>query len=279
MANEITGSIILISSKWFLVATTVFCLGATARGENSNSLADGLVAYWKVDETEGTSARDATGNGHTGTLVQQASFESGRMGNAARLELKIHPPVGSRVTVEPFDIEGGGRHLTLAAWIHPYAFGRCAKRQARIIAKTESKGQYMGGTHHFTLTFWGQGLRFAMTTDTGRSDVITKPKLIEPHCWHHVAATWDGATMKVYLNGKLVGSETRDGDLLKAPSVGICIGNETKYIEGINFQGLLDDVRIYNRGLGDSEVKALSALGRVTAAAPANLEARKGWTL
>lgn len=228
----------------------------------STELDEGLLAHWKFDETAGSTAEDASGNGRKATLVERATWRRGLIDNAVQLELKIHPPVGSRLTIEPFDVEGGDRHITLAAWIHPYAFGRCAKRQARIVSKTQSRGQYMGGTHYWTLTFWEQGLRFALTTDTGRSDVISKPRLVQPNQWHHVAATWDGVRMKIYLNGRLVGSEPRDGNLLKAPMVGICIGNETKYIEGINFQGLIDEVRIYNRALSPQDVNRLSSTNR-----------------
>ena len=227
-----------------------------------DGLGDGLIAHWKFDESNGVKAQDASGSGHTETLLKQAEFRPGLIGNAAQLELAIHPPVGSRVTVEPFEIEGGDRHITLAAWIHPYAFGRCAKRQARIISKTQSEGQYMGGTHYWTLTFWEQGLRFALTTDTGRSDAITDSKIVQPNKWYHVADTWDGATMWLYLNGKQVASQARDGQLLSTPSVGICIGNETKYIEGINFQGLIDEVRVYSRGLTANEVEDLVKMGR-----------------
>ena len=219
--------------------------------------ADGLVAHWTFDEIDGNTVCDSSGNRHVVTLMKEAVIMPGRIGKAARLEIKIHPPVGSRMMVEPIDIEGGDRNLTLTAWIHPYAFGRCAKRQARIIAKTESRGQYMGGTHYWTLTFWDQGLRFALTTDTGRSDVITEPKIVKPGQWYHIVATWDGEVMKIYLDGKEVGQAKRGGNLLRAPNVGVCIGNETKYIEGINFQGLIDDIRIFNRGLSEKEILEL----------------------
>lgn len=225
-----------------------------------DDLSSGLVAHWRFDESAGRSAADASGNGHVATLAEQAAWQPGRINGAVQLELKIHPPVGSRVTIEPFDIEDGDRHLTLAAWVHPYSFGRCAKHQARIIAKTESRGQYMGGTHYWTLTFWEQGLRFALTTDTGRSDAISEPRIVQPNQWYHIAATWDGQVMRLYLNGKQVASQPRDGSLLRAPHVGICIGNETKYIEGINFQGLIDDVRIYNRGLSAPDINGLIAV-------------------
>lgn len=244
------------STRTVLVCVAMILL-MYGRSPAEDNLDSGLVAHWRFDELAGKTAEDASGSGHTATLLEQATWKPGRMGNAVQLELRIHPPVGSRVTIEPFDIEGGDRHLTLAAWVHPYAFGRCAKRQARIIAKTESRGQYMGGTHYWTLTFWEQGLRFALTTDTGRSDAISEPKIVQPNQWHHVAATWDGATMRLYLNGQQVARQPRDGALIHAPQVGVCIGNETKYIEGINFQGLIDDVRIYDRGLRPEEVKTL----------------------
>lgn len=237
-----------------------FLLGyidSSSESETADTFDRGLVAHWTFESIDGDEVSDASGGGHTATLREEASIKPGKTGDAPELELKIHPPVGSRLTVAPFDIEGGDEHITLAAWIHPYAFGRCAKRQARIIAKTESKGQYMGGTHYWTLTFWEQGLRFALTTDSGRSDAISEPKIVQPNEWAHVAATWDGQTVRVYLNGKVVASEPRDGQLLKAPDVGVCIGNETTYIEGINFQGLIDDVRIYNRALDDRELTHL----------------------
>ena len=72
------------------------------------------------------------------------------------------------------------------------------------------------------------------------------------NAWTHLAATYDGATLRLYVNGAQVGSKAVSGAI--ATSTGpLRIGGDS--IWGEYFSGLLDDVRVYKRALSASEIQ------------------------
>lgn len=83
---------------------------------------------------------------------------------------------------------------------------------------------------------------------------------LAPKRWYHVAMTYDGFRVNFYVNGKLDESHQRSG-VVRTNSNYLAIGlhcadnNEKCYIRG--FDGVIDDVRIYNRGLKSDEIKRI----------------------
>ena len=79
--------------------------------------------------------------------------------------------------------------------------------------------------------------------------------------WHHVAATFDGQFIKIYVDGNKL-KQARRKEPLTTNNFHLTIGNETPGfkddMEELHaFDGWIDEVRIYNRGLSEKEVKAL----------------------
>ena len=73
------------------------------------------------------------------------------------------------------------------------------------------------------------------------------------NAWSHIAATYDGATLRLYLNGTLVSSQARTGAIATSTNP-LQIGGDSIY--GQFFQGAIDEVRIYNRALAQAEIQA-----------------------
>ena len=71
--------------------------------------------------------------------------------------------------------------------------------------------------------------------------------------WTHLAATYDGATLRLFVNGTQVGSRALTGALLTSTGV-LRIGGNA--IWGEFFQGRIDEIRIYNRALSPGEIQA-----------------------
>ena len=71
--------------------------------------------------------------------------------------------------------------------------------------------------------------------------------------WSHVAGTYNGATLRVYVNGVQVASKAQSGTLLRTTSP-LRIGANTQW--GEYFGGRIDEVRIYNRALTQAEIQA-----------------------
>ncbi|MEO2002530.1 MAG: LamG domain-containing protein [Candidatus Poribacteria bacterium] len=244
----------------FASATTLLIV-AWAPTHAVGDLTAGLVAYFPLDEGSGAVARDATGNVPDGELIGGAEWDAAtkKVGASA----VTFDGSGGVIEFEPFDVEGGG--ITLAAWIRPEAFGI---GDGRIITKANE----WGADDHWWMfsTIDGNVLRFRLKTDDGQG----VPTLIAGNAgeplkvgqWHHVAATWDGADMKVWQDGVEVGALPKGGNKVAVDDgVKVSIGSQptdafaadaghvAKY-----FDGTIDDVVIYSRALDESEIGDLA---------------------
>jgi len=70
--------------------------------------------------------------------------------------------------------------------------------------------------------------------------------------WTHIAGTYDGATLRLYVNGVQVNSQAQTGPIAVSTSP-LQIGGDTFY--GQYFQGTLDEIRVYNRALSTAEIQ------------------------
>jgi hypothetical protein len=97
------------------------------------------------------------------------------------------------------------------------------------------------------------GNNYTFWTDAGSGFVnVSSVATVTTGAWQHVAGTWDGTTMNIYVNGVLSGSSARAGANLRSLSNPIWIGGNTI---SENFTGDIDEVRIWNRTLCVSEIQ------------------------
>jgi hypothetical protein len=217
----------------------------------------GLVAHYKLDQN----ANDSSGNGHNGTVEGVPGWVSpGQDGTGS---CKQFGSDGDRVTVESFDVTGTG--ITLAAWVHPISF----MNDARMISKSEG-----GGTafHYWAIVLSGTGennLQFRLKTDVGdTTSRLSGGNALVADEWTHVAVAWDAddPVMRQYKNGQEIDSVNKAGSAVATgPGVKIGIGNQSISVlaEGPGneirpFDGLMDEVRLYERGLSPLEITYLA---------------------
>ena len=102
-------------------------------------------------------------------------------------------------------------------------------------------------------------LRFRLKTDGDTGELKAGPAgTIETNVWTHVAATWDGETMQIHKNGAEVGSLAKGGTLSTDSTVKVAIGNQPADTGDRPFDGLIDDVRIYDQALSQEEIRWLA---------------------
>lgn len=216
-----------------------------------NDVTDGLVAAWPLDEASGTRTVDSASGLWNGTLQGGAGRARGPAGSAAAVDLD-----GVDDLIEVGGLDVSGTAMTITAWIQADDFG---VRDARIVSKASG---VMEQDHHWMLSTVGSGadtlLRLRLRTGGATRTLRASSGALVPGRWHFVAATYDGAAARLYLDGLPVGSMAQSGPIATSPAVPVAIGNQPQ--GGRPFDGRVDDVRIYSRALSPTELLSVSAL-------------------
>ncbi len=132
--------------------------------------------------------------------------------------------------------------ITIEAWIKSFTFAS----EMGYIAVGKIGSFYFG--------FVGDVLYFALAD----VDVISSgARVFEVQKWYHIVGTYDGSEMKIFANGKEVGSlENLSGDINSTNSP-LLIGAYKESSPPLYFQGFIDEVRIYGEGLSSAQIKKL----------------------
>jgi len=225
-------------------------------GTASTAVAE-LVGHWKLDEAGGTTVADSSGKGHTGTIKGHPTPIAGVKDGA----LEFH---GTGVALTPVDsitisstptLDIGGP-ITLALWIRPDAEDPEGKGttggETAPMAKADSAAS---PSWSYQVRYgWGGApqpfMAFTFNT-TPRAWAFVGKKLTQGE-WCHIAGTFDGTTLKCYLNG-LQTDSTAMGPITKSGTP-VLIGTDGW---GCDWLGAIDDVRIYSHGLTVDEVAEL----------------------
>lgn len=194
------------------------------------------IAWWKFDESSGLTAADFYG-GPSGTLKNGATFAVGRVGNAVSLDgVDDYVDFGTSPALSP----AGG--MTVAFWtknnVAPILWDTLLLR-ATNAGWADGWGFWYndGSTIKFYVGNYGLG---ASAT-------------INPLQWNYIVGTWDGTTVKIYVNGT-AGTNGNYG-LAQTGTTQTLATRGTDNLYNIN--GLIDDIRIYNRALTPAEVQTL----------------------
>jgi hypothetical protein len=205
---------------------------------NVGNGAGGLVAAYGFEEGSGSIVADASGNGNSGTISGATWSSSGRFGKA----LSFGP--GALVSVNDaasLDLTSG---MTLEAWVYPTSLSGWMN----VIYKPDN-----GSSICYVLQGCTPSGQVPSLWGAFSSSSLSGPSALPLNTWSHLAGTYDGSTMNFYVNGLLVGSRPQTGPITTS-SVALTIGGNTAY--GENWSGLIDEVRIYNRALSQSEIHA-----------------------
>jgi hypothetical protein len=209
-----------------------------------SSITNGLQAWWKLDETGGATAADSSGNGRTATNVS-GTFTGGYISNALQFN-----GATSRASYSAQN----SNQVTVTAWVRADAQGN--SQFPRIVDTPTFRLFFRFGSSDVN------SVGFA-TLDTVNGDFDSGFGTISLGPWYHVAASYDRSALTnlpaFYINGTRRATVTLAMPSGTPPPLnGIAyIGNRAALDRA--WSGPIDDLRIYNRLLSDSEIQALAA--------------------
>jgi hypothetical protein len=198
------------------------------------------VAAYSFDAGSGATVADSSGNGNTGTLSNATWTTVGHAAGALSFN-----GTNALVTVPDSASLALTVGMTLEAWVNPTALGTTW----RTVVLKEQPGNlayalYANATSSRPSTH--------VFVPTGEA-ILNGTAGLTLNAWAHLAATYDGATLRLYVNGTQVASSAVSGAI--ATTAGsLRIGGNNVWSEW--FKGTIDDVRVYNRALSAAEVQA-----------------------
>jgi hypothetical protein len=195
------------------------------------------VAVYSFNEGSGTTVHDSSGNGNNGTLQGGAAWTtSGRYGNAISFNgtnAYVNVPNSSSVQLTTA--------MTLEAWINPTLRNGVWRD---VI--------YKGNDKYYLEADSTSGKPVAGGILGGSYGEIYGPSAVTTNTWTHLAGTYDGATLRLYVNGVQVNSRAQTGAIAISTNA-LQFGGDSIY--GQYFQGTIDEIRIYNRALSATEIQ------------------------
>ncbi|MHC4330085.1 MAG: LamG domain-containing protein, partial [Planctomycetota bacterium] len=220
----------------------LFVLGVSVGAEGAT-----MVAHWRLDN-------DATDSvsGIDGTLMNGPEFTTDAMVGSHALVLDAAAshyvdfgnPQGLPAGTSPRSLAGWGKTYTVAGgWRWIAAYGSAGTGLAMFIG--------MNGT-----SLYGGGY----------GDDVLEAGFWEVDVWHHICLTYDGSVAKLYADGVEVDSQTKNWNLaLGRAHLGRQVNDAVEF-----WDGLVDDVRIYDYVLSAAEITKLAAISKATRPDPAD---------
>jgi hypothetical protein len=199
----------------------------------------GLVAAYGFSEPMGTTVNDASGRNNTGTIAGAARTIEGKFGTALSFD-----GIDDWVSVNDsasLDLTSG---MTIEAWVKPTALTGWRS----VIMKESSNGLSYA---IYANDNDPKPAAYVRIAGQSRSDGAGGTAILPTNAWTHLAATYDGSNLRVYVNGVEAGITPVSG-LPVTSSLPLRIGGNAAW--GEFFKGVIDEVRVYNRTLSVNEI-------------------------
>ncbi|MEX2033013.1 MAG: LamG domain-containing protein, partial [Candidatus Colwellbacteria bacterium] len=204
----------------------------------------GLVGYWKFDEGSGTTANDSSGFANSGTLTNGPIWQSGsscKKGaclsfNSANY-ISVTDSNSLNIQSNTFTISGWFKpNIDVTSMIDTYPI--------LVIKRPWLVGGYAA---HFDKSNGRLNVQYC---SSGSCPGVSSITAFSGGFWYYYVGTFDGDKLKVYINGAIEStSGSQSAKIGSSAGVALTIGQD--------FEGVIDDVRVYNRALTEDEIKVI----------------------
>ncbi len=201
-----------------------------------------LVGYWSFEDATGTSATDFSGNGNTGTLTNMSSDDwvGGRVGKALDFDGSgDYVDLGNDSSLVPAD------QVSVSLWVKP---GTGNELYDVLFMRDNSVSR------RYALDIGTGGNTFNWSVFADSFVSVNSTTDFIPGQWYHLVGTYDGSNARIYVNGAEEDSASLTGNVISqdGTSLGGYIGSRL-----YDFNGQLDEVRVYNTALTATQIQNL----------------------
>jgi hypothetical protein len=253
---------LVVSRRLFLV---LLGCGAIATGQPVSAAdcvppSSGLVSWWRAE-----SNADDAANGNNGTFTSP-SFRSGQVGLAFDFNGNNNAVAADHLSLNPTNA------ITIECWVN-------ARRLTASYAQDlVSKDADFAGPRQYLLSMGpppgldngtgGFRAHVGVPSAGGGLVFIDGSTRVQINTWYHVAMTYDGVTLKLYVNGHLDAQKAVTGPIIVTTQPVRMGGGAPAGSPPYFFNGLMDEVSLYSRALGQDEIQAIYNAGNAGKCAP-----------
>ena len=181
------------------------------------------IGEWSLDEGSGTTVNDKAGNAYTGTLTNGPTWATGKFNKGVRFDgTDDYLNVGSGFT--PLN---GLSAVTLETWVN------FSNSSEKYVVSIDGQADIRVNPNN---------IAFSLATSGGFT--VYRPTVtIDANKWHHIVGVYNGSTMAVYLDGKLVNSQAKTGTISSLAANGLVLGAANS--AGGYMTGIIDQTQIF----------------------------------
>jgi hypothetical protein len=210
-------------------------LTATPNAEN-----DGPVAAYGFDEeADDAVVLDTSGNANDGLISGATRTTKGRFGNALAFD-----GIDDWVTIADADFLDLTTGMTLEAWVYPIG---SSKGWSTVLLKEQHLGLV------YALYANSDTMQPVASLHINVDQNLHGRQSLQPGQWTHLAATYDGSTQRLYVDGEEVASYLDPAGSIQVSDGALRIGGNESWLDEF-FEGYIDEVRVYDRALRADEI-------------------------
>jgi len=239
----------------FLVVALALSLGLVPAASVGANPDPGLVGLWHFDEGTGTIAYDSSGNANDGTLMNGASFTAaGYFDYAVSLAGDDdYVSVGDDDDLDISDV------ITVEAWVNVTSLAD--EKVCTVVGKWNDMGV---DNRAYLLAINTKGTspdgslepKFYISSNGTNFDSVVSSQKLSTGTWYHLAGTFDGDVMKIYVDGIEKGSNDTALTAIATNTQPLLMGGDRAGGTGGNafFNGIIDEVRIWDEALSADQI-------------------------
>ncbi len=198
--------------------------------------ADDVMAFWRFNDGTENKVSDCSGNDNSGVFTKNFKWMQGAINGCAQMDHQ------SGVLVKHSDSLNADKTLSIDGWFNPWAPN--FNGSASLLTKDGAYSLHFTPSKSLALSLWLNG---------EKQTFESKNKAWKNGQWFHAAATFDGSTVSIYLNGELDSTHKTNGGKISSSTADVVIGGAISC--------RFDDVKIQKSVLSAPEISQTSGNG------------------